>query len=142
MTTNPSEQPEDSTINQLPPGTTQPFARMHRWLKHGLFICLVGLVIEGAITVPALAVWYGWPTLSLTEICSELMKLRYSNDTLDCQFPYPLSGAPFGGPSEAAGQHTAQDRWGIQPVPQYPRVGFRELIRVHDERLAKHMNSP
>jgi hypothetical protein len=142
VTINPQENMGDSTIDPLPLGTTQPFERMHRWLKYGLFVCLVGLVIEGALTVPALAVWYGWPTLSLTQICSELMKIRYSDDTLDCQFPYPLSAAPFGGPPEAAGQHTAHDKWGIQPVPQYPRVGFRDLVRIHDERLARHVNSP
>jgi hypothetical protein len=142
VTINPQEDQGDSTIDQLPLGTNQSFERMHRWLKYGLFVCLAGLVIEGALTVPALAVWYGWPTLSLTQICSELMKIRYSDDTLDCRFPYPLSGAPFGGPPEEAGQHTAQDKWGIQPVPQYPRVGFRELVRIHDERLAKHVNSP
>ena len=128
------------TENELPLGTTPPFARMHKWLKRGLFVCLFGLVIEGALTVPVLAVWYGWPSLSLTEICSELMKVRYSDDTLDCTQPYPLSGPPFGGAPEAAGQLTAKDEWGIQPVPQYPRVGFRELVRIHDEREAAGRN--
>jgi hypothetical protein len=87
--------------------------------------------------VPVVAVWYGWPTLSLTQMCSELMKVRYSDDTLTCRQPYPLSGAPFGRPPEGAGQHTAQDRWGIQPVPEYPRIGFRELVKIRDERLAR-----
>jgi hypothetical protein len=120
----------------LPLGTTPAFARMHKWLKRGLFVCLFGLVIEGALTVPVIAVWYGWPTLSLTQICSELMKVRYSDDTLECTQPYPLSGPPFGGVPEAAGQQTAKDQWGIQPVPQYPHVGFRELVRIHNEREA------
>ena len=121
---------------ELPLGTTPAFARMHKWLKRGLFVCLFGLVIEGALTVPALAVWYGWPSLSLTEICSELLKVRYSDDALECTQPYPLSGPPFGGAPEAAGQQTAQDEWGIQPVPQYPRIGFRELVRIHNDREA------
>ncbi|BBZ17789.1 hypothetical protein [Mycolicibacterium gadium] len=132
-----SEKSAEADAAPEPPlGTTPPFARMHKWLKRGLYVCLFGLVIEGALTVPALAVWYGWPSLSLTEICSELMKVRYSDDTLDCTQPYPLSGPPFGGAPEAAGQQTAQDRWGIQPVPEYPRVGFRELVRIHSEREA------
>ena len=42
-------------------GTTPPYARTHNWLKRGLFVCLFGLVIEGSFTMPALAVWYGWP---------------------------------------------------------------------------------
>lgn len=119
---------------ELPLGTSAQFARMHRWLKRGLVVCLFGLVIEGAMTVPALALWYGWPTLSLTEICGELLKVRYSDDSLECRQPYPLSGPPFGGPPEAAGQKTAQDKWGIQPVPEYPSLGFRELVRIHQER--------
>ncbi|WIM90271.1 hypothetical protein PT015_09865 [Candidatus Mycobacterium wuenschmannii] len=110
---------------------------MHKWLKRGLYVCLFGLVIEGSLTVPAIAVWYGWPTLSLTQICSELLKVRYSNETLECLQPYPIGGPPFGGPPEAAGQHTAKDDWGIQPRPRYDRIGFRQLIKIHDERIAR-----
>ncbi|OHU99415.1 hypothetical protein [Mycobacterium talmoniae] len=129
---------DETPPQELPLGTTPIFARMHKWLKRGLFVCLFGLVIEGSFTMPALAVWYGWPTLSFREICSELMKVRYSDDTAECAFPYPMGGAPFGGAPEAAGQHTAQDKWGVQPVPQYHRIGFRELVKIHDERLARH----
>jgi hypothetical protein len=77
--------------------------------------------------------YYGYPTLSLTEICSELLKIRYSNDTLECKYPYP----PFGPPEGAEGKATAQDVWGIQPIPKYHRLGFRELVRIHNERLAR-----
>ncbi|MGE2734203.1 hypothetical protein [Mycolicibacterium vaccae] len=133
---------DDVTAEQLPVGTTRPFARMHKWLKRGLLVCLFGLVIEGAMTVPALALWYGWPTLSLTEICSELMKVRYSDDTLECTHPYPISGPPFGGAPEAAGQQTARDQWGIQPVPEYPKVGFRELVEIREQREAAQAPNP
>ncbi|HET9892150.1 MAG TPA: hypothetical protein VFQ42_16775 [Mycobacterium sp.] len=129
-------QTEDSA-DSLPIGTTSTWARMHKWLKRALYICLFGLVIEGSLTVPVMAVWYGWPTLSLTEICSELMKVRFSNDALECQQPYPLGGPPFGGAPEAAGQRTAKDDWGIQPKPRYERIGFRELVRIHQERIAR-----
>ena len=115
---------------------------MHKWLKWGLYVCLFGLVIEGSLTVPVMAVWYGWPTLSLTEICSELMKVRFSDDALECQQPYPLDGPPFGGAPEAAGQRTAQDDWGIQPKPRYERIGFRELVRIHQERVAHQSAGP
>ncbi|MEV5652615.1 hypothetical protein AB0L57_30575 [Nocardia sp. NPDC052254] len=121
----------------LPLGTTAPFARMHTWLRRGLFVCLFGLVVEGAFTLPALAIWYGWPTLSFTQICGELMKVRYSDDSLDCRFPVPLNGPPFGGAPEAAGQHTARDTWGVQPKPRYSHIGFRQLVRIHDEREAR-----
>jgi len=123
--------------DELPVGTTSQWARMHKWLRRGLYVCLFGLVIEGSLTVPVMAVWYGWPTLSLTEICSELMKVRYSDDSLECQQPYPLSGPPFGGAPEAAGQQTARDVWGVQPKPEYDRIGFRQLVTIHQERLAQ-----
>lgn len=120
----------------LPLGTLPPYARMHKGIKWVLYVCLVGLVIDGSLTIPLVAVWYGWPTLSLNQICSELMKVRFSDDSLECQQPYPLSGPPFGGSPEGAGQHTARDKWGIQPVPQYPPLGFRELVKIHDRRVA------
>ncbi len=38
---------------------------------------------------------------------------------------------------EGAGIATAKDQWGVQPVPQYTRLGFRELVRIHDQRIAR-----
>ena len=118
--------------SELPLGTTAPYARMHKWLQRGLFVCLTALVLEGTFTFPFLLVWYGFPTLSLVEMCSELQKVRYSDESRECIFPYPLFG-----PAEAAGQQTAQDVWGVQPKPQYRRIGFRELVRIRDERVAR-----
>ena len=48
------------------PGTTPYYARMHKWIKRAVLVCLVALVIEGAFTLPFMAVYYGYPTLSLT----------------------------------------------------------------------------
>jgi hypothetical protein len=124
---------DKKSADDLPPGTTPYYARMHKWIKRGVLVCLVALVIEGAFTLPFMAVYYGWPTLSLTQICSELLKVRYSDDTMECQFPYPMFGPPEG----AAGKDTAQDQWGIQPTPKYHRLGFRELVKIHDRRLAR-----
>ena len=76
--------------------------------------------------------WYGWPTLSLQEICSEFEKVRFSDESRECIYPYPLFA-----PVEGAGQTTAQDKWGIQPKPQYQAIGYRELIQRHNDRLAK-----
>jgi hypothetical protein len=118
----------------LPLGTTPPYARMHKWLQRGLFVCLTALVLEGAFTMPLLALWYGWPTLSFLEICSELQKVRFSDDSRECIYPYPLFG-----PAEGAGQTTARDVWGVQPVPGWRRIGFRDLIRIRDERLAREV---
>lgn len=130
-TASPAEQQDAS--EDLPPGTTPYYARMHKWIKRAVLVCLIALVLEGAFTLPFMAVYYGWPTLSLTQICSELMKVRYSDDTLECKYPYPILGPPEG----AAAKDTAKDQWGIQPVPKYHRIGFRELVRIHDERVAR-----
>ncbi|ORA16186.1 hypothetical protein [Mycobacterium asiaticum] len=132
MTTPASTETKDPA-DDLPPGTTPYYARMHKWIKRAVLVCLIALVIEGAFTLPFMAVYYGYPTLSLTEICSELLKVRYSDDTLECKVPYPMFDAPEG----AAPKQTAQDVWGIQPVPKYKRIGFRELVRIHQEREAR-----
>jgi hypothetical protein len=129
----PSSTEDKDPTTDLEPGTTPYYARMHKWIKRAVLVCLVALVIEGAFTLPFMAVYYGYPTLSLTEICSELLKIRFSNDTLECKYPYP----PFGPPEGAEGKATARDVWGIQPIPKYHRLGFRELVRIHDERLAR-----
>ncbi|MGV0835797.1 hypothetical protein [Mycolicibacterium thermoresistibile] len=132
MTTAPASDEKDPA-EDLPPGTTPYYARMHKWIKRGVLVCLVALVIEGAFTLPFMAVYYGWPRLSLTQICSELLKVRTSNDALECEYPYPAFGPPEG----AAGKETARDEWGIQPVPKYDRIGFRELVRNYEERQAR-----
>ena len=121
-----------SSTKSLPLGTTETYSGLHKWLQRGLFVCLTALVIEGTFTVPFLLVWYGWPTLSLVEVCSELQKVRYSDASRECIFPYPLFG-----PSEGAGQKTAQDTWGVQPTPNYRRIGFRDLIKIRDERRVR-----
>ncbi|KBZ62335.1 hypothetical protein [Mycobacterium colombiense] len=129
----PASAEDKDPSTELEPGTTPYYARMHKWIKRAVLVCLVALVIEGAFTLPFMAVYYGYPTLSLTQICSELLKIRYSNDTLECKYPYP----PFGPPEGAEGKATAQDVWGIQPIPKYHRLGFRELVKIHNDRLAR-----
>ena len=121
-----------SSAKRLPPGTTESNASLHKWLQRGLFVCLTALALEGTFTFPGLMIWYGFPDLSLVEICSELSKVRYSDDSRECLFPYPLFA-----PAEGAGQKTAQDSWGVQPRPQYKRIGFRELVKIRDERRAR-----
>lgn len=119
--------------DDLPVGTTPYFVNMHKWLQRGLLVCLTALVLEGAFTFPLLAIWYGWPQLSLQEICSEFLKIQFADDTKECLYPYPLFGPP-----EGRGQTAAQqDVWGIQPIPLYERVEFRDFIRRRDERLAR-----
>src|SRR3546814_17778947 len=100
-------------------GTTPAYANMHKWLQRGLTVCLVALVIEGALTFPLLAIWYGWPTLSLPQICSEFEKIRFADESLECIYTYPLFAS-----SEGQGQKTAPDVWDTQPKPLYHRGDF------------------
>jgi len=117
----------------LPLGTTAYYANMHKWLQRGLFACLTVLVIEASFTLPALLVWFGWPTLTVPQICDELMKVRYSDDRAECLIPHPLFDSSEG----VRFRDSAQDVWGIQPRPLYKRIGFRDLVKFRDERLAR-----
>jgi hypothetical protein len=106
---------------------------MHRNIQRVCYVLLFALVIEGALTFPLLAIWYGVPQLSPIEVCSELQKVMYADDSRECE-THAFPQAPFRGPSEAAGQKTSQDRWGVQPKPGYDRVDFRELVRNKQRR--------
>jgi hypothetical protein len=121
----------------LPAGTTAHFANMHKWLQRGLFVCLFALVVEASFTLPGLLIWFGFPTLSIIEVCDELMKVRWSDDTAECLVPHPLYGANEGEGRTTGPNATAQDQWSIQPRPQYKRIGYRDLVRFRDERLAR-----
>jgi hypothetical protein len=110
---------------------------MHKWIQRGLLVCLCALVLEGAFTIPLLLVWFGWPTLSVQDVCSELMKVRYSDETVECKYPYPLFETAEG---ELA-KGTAQDAWGPQPKPLYKRIGYRDLVKWHNERIARQADA-
>jgi hypothetical protein len=129
--------PEQTEPAALPLGTSAPFERMHRNIRRVCYVLLFGLVLEGALTFPLLAIWYGFPELSAIEVCSELQKVMYSDEERVCQVPYEeFPGPPIGSPSEAEGQDTAEDIWGVQPQPQYPPIEFRELVENHEQREA------
>lgn len=127
----------DINENSLPAGTTSHFANMHKWLQRGLFVCLFALVMEASFTLPGCLIWFGFPTLSFTEVCDELMKVRWSDDNATCLKPHPLYGANEGEGRTTGPNATAQDQWGIQPRPKYKRIGYRDLLKFRDERLAR-----
>ena len=105
---------------------------MHAMVRRVVYVCMFALVIEGALFVPFLAVWYGFPTLGFKEICDELHKVMYSNPDRECAYPYPLFGAAEG----SLHADLEATELGVTPVPGYRRVGFRELIKIRDLRLA------
>ncbi|HVL01450.1 MAG TPA: hypothetical protein VM553_16650 [Dongiaceae bacterium] len=128
---------KSSNENSLPAGTTEHFANMHKWLQRGLFVCLVALVLEASLSLPGLLIWFGWPTLTVSEVCHELMKVRWSDDKAECLIPHPLYGENEGEGRTTGPDATAQDQWGIQPRPLYKRIGFRDLVKFRDERLER-----
>ena len=128
---------KDVNEDSLPAGTTAYFSNMHKWLQRGLFVCLVVLVIEASLSLPGLLIWFGWPTLSVTEVCDELMKVRWTDDKAECLVPHPLYGANEGEGRTSGPNATAQDDWGIQPRPHYKRIGYRDLVKFRDERLVR-----
>ncbi len=129
----------------LPLGTAPQFARMHTWLKRGTVRVPVRIGDRrrahrsGAGRLVRLAQPVVDPDLQ-----------RVDEDPVFGRHPgvhpaLPVGRAPpFGGPPEAAGQHTARDVWGgIQPVPKYTSIGFRELVRIHEAReRARHADQP
>ena len=130
---------ETTEADDLPLGTSPAFAKMHRRIRQVCYVLLFALVIEGALTFPLLALWYGFPELSPAEVCSELQKVMYSDDGRECEthsFPQP----PLRGPSEAEGQTTSEDDWGVQPKPGYDSVEFRELIENQQRRAEQQSN--
>ncbi|XVQ15517.1 hypothetical protein ACQP1W_24205 [Spirillospora sp. CA-255316] len=133
-TSEKSAQPEKK---EFPIGTTAVTARLHTTIRRICYVLLFALVVEGAFLLPFSLVWYGWPTLSVQQICSGLHQVMYNDPTFHCKSPYPLSGPPFGGPAAHEGQTTAKDRWGVQPKPGYSRIGFRELITIYRENEKK-----
>jgi len=128
---------KDINEDSLPTGTTAHFANMHSWLQRGLFVCLVVLVFEASLSLPGLLIWFGWPTLTITEVCDELMKVRWSDDNAACLVPHPLYGANEGEGRTTGPKATAQDEWDIQPRPLYKRINFRDLVKFRDERLGR-----
>lgn len=140
-TTSDSSPPDASTQSELPLGTAPEYARMHTIIRRVCYVLLFGLVVEGALTFPLLAIWYGFPELSANQVCSELQKEMYADDTRECETPYGVfPGPPVGGPSEAEDQTTSQDEWGVQPVPGNDRIDFRELVDNFNARTAKANN--
>ena len=121
-------------------GTDPKDAKLHKIVKGFAYFCLFGLVIEGTFFVPFAVAWYGWPTLSMQEICDELNKIVYNDQTRVCHYPYELLA-----PSEPRRYDDyLKDLSGpsspVSPMPLYTRLGFRELVEIHKRRLAAEEN--
>lgn len=112
-----------------------PNKRLHNIIFILAAILLTGQVLEGAFLIPGLAVYYGWPTITLTEVCSEISKIAYHDEDRYCEFPYPL----FKSTPEPWGQKNIDEIFppAQPPRPGYKRMGFREVLKVREERMAR-----
>ena len=114
----------------LPAGTTALFCEYAQMVAARTIRLPRRVGDRSLIYLPGLLIWFGWPTLSVTEVCDELMKVRWSDDKAMCLVPHPLYGANEGEGRTTGPNATAQDEWGIQPRPLYKRIGYRDLVQV------------
>jgi hypothetical protein len=111
-----------------------PHKRMHKVVFVVVVACLTAQVIEGAFIIPYILIHFGFPTLSLKEICDEMYIIAYKNEDRECNFPYPL----FAGP-EPWKYKDMTDVIG-RPAPHRPHYegfGFREVIQRREARMAR-----
>jgi hypothetical protein len=127
--------PEAEATEKLPLGTSPQHARLHRRIQRICYVLLIGLVIEGALVAPLTLFYYGWPTLSFKQICTELQQISYNDPKAQCHGGRPLSGPPFGGKNDIPASPTPNDKGVVVPTPQYPKVHFRELVKIHDQEV-------
>ena len=116
-------------------GTTDavnPHARMHKFVYRITLVCLIAQVIEGSLIVPYVLIYFGFPQLSLTEVCDEVYKIAYVDEERECVFPYPLGGEPepWISPPSPLGPHTP-------PAPGWALPGFRGVIGMRAELEAR-----
>lgn len=117
-------------------GTDPEDVRLHKIVKGFAFFCLFGLVIEGTFYVPFIVAWYGWPTLSMQEICDELHKIMWDDPRRSCQYPYELLGPSEPRRYEPYTKDLSGPSSPVSPMPLYKRLEFRELVRIHEARIA------
>jgi hypothetical protein len=112
----------------------------HRGLHRAVFVaaalCLVIQVIEGALFVPFVLVYLGFPKVGLHEICRELYNITYQDDDRECRYPYPLFFRDF--TPEPDTQERKEHVFGpvTPPRPRYDVPGWREMISIVEERRA------
>ena len=60
--------------SKQPAEPENPYRRMHRAIYYLVVTCLFVQVIEGSFVVPFVLLYFGFPQLSLVEICDEMYK--------------------------------------------------------------------
>lgn len=113
-----------------------PHRRLHRVVFIAAALCLVFQAIEGALLVPFILVYLGFPQVGLRDICQELYNITYQDDDRVCRHPYPLF---FQDPTpEPLLQESKEHIFGpvTPPRPHYRVPGWREMISIVEARRA------
>ena len=113
-----------------------PYRRLHRAVFVATALCLFFQVLEGALLVPFVLVYFGFPQVSLQEICRELYNISYKADNRECRYPYPLFFQDF--TPEPALEENKEHVFGYvtPPRPGYRMPGWREMISIVEARRA------
>jgi hypothetical protein len=113
-----------------------PHGGLHRVVFVAAAVCLVIQVIEGALFVPFVLVYLGFPQVGLQEICRELYNISYQDDDRECRYPYPLFFQDFT-PEPTLHESKAHVFEPVTPLrPRYAVPGWREMISIVERRRA------
>ena len=109
---------------------------MHRVVFVAAAICLVIQVIEGALFIPFVLVYLGFPQVGLQEICRELYNISYQDGDRQCRHPYPVFFRDF--TPEPSREQSKEHLFGpvTPPRPHYDVPGWREMISIIEARRA------
>lgn len=111
-----------------------PHKRLHAVVFYIVIACLTAQVIEGTLIAPYILVHFGFPDLSLKEICDEMYIIVYKDEDRECNFPYPL----FAGPEVWKYKDMAAEvGYPVPPKPNYEGYGWRETVQRRKDRLAR-----
>lgn len=117
-----------------------PHRRLHRVVFVAAALCLVIQVIEGALFIPFVLFYLGFPQVGLQEICRELYNITYQADNRECRYPYPLV---FQDPTPEPDRKESKEHvFGTvtPPRPHYDVPGWREMISIVERRRAEEAN--
>jgi hypothetical protein len=113
-----------------------PHRGLHRVVFVAAAVCLVIQVIEGALFIPFVLVYLGFPQVGLQEICRELYNISYQDHHRACRYPYPLFFRDFTPEPdlEESKQHVVGPV--TPPHPRYDVPRWREMISIVEARRA------
>ena len=120
----------------MPVTPESPHRGLHRVVFVAAALCLVIQVIEGALFLPFVLVYLGFPQVGIQEICRELYNITYKQDDRECRYPYPLFFEDF---TPEPDLHESQEHvFGpvTPPRPRYDVPKWREMISIVEARRA------